>query len=57
MALQADGWYVRSEIVWHKPNPMPESVKDRPTSAHEKIFLMTKSRKYFYDYEAVQTSV
>ena len=56
MALQADGWYVRSEIVWHKPNPMPESVKDRPTSAHEKIFLMTKSRKYFYDCEAVQTS-
>ena len=54
MALQADGWYVRSEIVWHKPNPMPESVKDRPSSAHEKFFLLTKSRKYFYDYEAVQ---
>ena len=57
MALQADGWYVRSEIVWHKPNPMPESVKDRPTSAHEKIFLMSKNRQYYYDYEAVQTKV
>ena len=43
MALQADGWWLRSEIVWHKPNPMPESVTDRPTSAHEKIYLLSKS--------------
>jgi site-specific DNA-methyltransferase (cytosine-N4-specific) len=53
-ALQADGWYLRSEIVWHKPNPQPESVKDRPTRAHEKIFLFSKSEKYYYDYEAVK---
>ena len=56
MALQADGWWLRSEIVWHKPNPMPESVRDRPTSAHEKIFLLAKSTRYFYDAEAVRTS-
>ena len=43
MALQADGWWLRSEIIWHKPNPMPESVTDRPTSAHEKMFLLSKS--------------
>ena len=43
MALQADGWWVRSEIVWHKPNPMPESTTDRPTNAHEKLFLLSKS--------------
>ena len=55
MALQADGWWLRSEIVWHKPNPMPESVKDRPTSAHEKVFLLSKSRKYYYDNDAVRT--
>ncbi|WP_425155503.1 DNA-methyltransferase [Candidatus Palauibacter sp.] len=55
LALQADGWWLRSEIVWHKPNPMPESVRDRPTSAHEKIFLLTKSARYFYDAEAVRT--
>ena len=54
MALQADGWWLRSEIVWHKPNPMPESVTDRPTNAHEKLFLLTKSAKYFYDAEAVR---
>ena len=54
MALQADGWYLRSEIIWHKPNPMPESVTDRPTSAHEKVFLLSKSAKYFYDAEAVR---
>jgi len=54
MALQADGWYLRSEIIWHKPNPLPESVKDRPTRAHEKIFLLSKSEKYFYDYEAIR---
>jgi site-specific DNA-methyltransferase (cytosine-N4-specific) len=53
-ALQADGWYLRSEIVWHKPNPQPESVKDRPTRAHEKIFLFSKSEGYYYDYEAVK---
>ena len=54
MALQADGWWLRSEIVWHKPNPMPESCTDRPTSAHEKLFLLSKSAKYFYDAEAVR---
>ena len=54
LALQADGWWLRSEIIWHKPNPMPESVTDRPTSAHEKIYLLTKSAKYFYDAEAVR---
>ncbi len=52
-ALRADGWYLRSDIIWHKPNPMPESVKDRPTKSHEYIFLLTKSPSYFYDYEAV----
>lgn len=49
MALQADGWYLRSNIIWHKPNPMPESVKDRPTSAHESVFMFTKQPTYFYD--------
>ena len=52
-ALQADGWYLRSDIIWHKPNPMPESVTDRPTKAHEYIFLLTKSAKYYYDHEAI----
>lgn len=52
-ALQDDGWYLRSDIVWHKPNAMPESVKDRPTRAHEYIFLLSKSEKYYYDYQAV----
>ena len=52
-ALQADGWYLRSDIIWHKPNPMPESVKDRPTKSHEYIFLLSKNKKYYYDYEAV----
>lgn len=51
--LQEDGWYVRSEIIWHKPNPMPESVTDRPTSAHEKIFLLTKSGRYYFDGSAI----
>jgi DNA modification methylase len=51
--LQEDGWYVRSEIIWHKPNPMPESVRDRPTSAHEKVWLLTKSPKYYYDADAI----
>ena len=55
LALRDDGWFLRSEIVWHKPNPMPESVKDRPTSAHEKVFLFTKQEFYFYDAEAVKT--
>ncbi len=53
-ALQADGWYLRSEIIWHKTNPHPESVKDRPTRAHETIFLFTKNEDYFYDHEAIQ---
>jgi len=53
-ALQADGWYLRSEIIWHKPNPMPESVTDRPTKSHEQIFLLSKQAKYFYDAEAVK---
>lgn len=52
-ALRADGWYLRSDIIWHKPNPMPESVKDRPTKAHEYIFLLSKSDRYYYDYEAI----
>ena len=56
LALQADGWWVRSEVVWHKPNPMPESVTDRPTSSHEKLFLLTKSARYFYDAEAVRAA-
>ena len=54
IALQADGWWLRSEIIWHKPNPMPESVTDRPTSAHEKVFLFAKASRYFYDAEAVR---
>lgn len=53
-ALQADGWYLRSDIIWHKPNPMPESVTDRPTKAHEHVFLLTKSARYFYDADAVR---
>lgn len=53
-ALQADGWYLRSDIIWSKPNPMPESVTDRPTKAHEYIFLMSKSQKYYYDHEAIK---
>jgi hypothetical protein len=53
-ALQADGWYLRSDIIWHKPNPMPESVTDRPTKAHEYLFLLTKSPRYYYDAEAIK---
>jgi DNA modification methylase len=53
-ALQADGWWLRSDIVWAKPNPMPESVTDRPTRSHEYIFLMSKSGRYYYDYEAIK---
>lgn len=53
-ALQADGWYLRQDIIWHKPNPMPESVKDRCTKAHEYVFLFSKSQKYYFDNEAIQ---
>lgn len=53
-ALQDDGWYLRSDIVWNKPNAMPESVKDRPTRAHEYLFMLTKSERYNYDYEAIK---
>jgi DNA modification methylase len=56
-ALQADGWYLRSDIIWAKPNPMPESVRDRPTRAHEYIFFMAKSKKYYYDSEAIRTPI
>ena len=57
IALQEAGWWIRSEIIWHKPNPMPESTKDRPTSAHEKIWLITKSRKYYYDADAIKEEI
>jgi DNA modification methylase len=57
IALQDAGWYIRSEIIWHKPNPMPESVRDRPTSCHEKIWLITKSKKYYYDADAIREPV
>jgi DNA modification methylase len=53
-ALRADGWYLRSDIIWSKPNPMPESVTDRPTKSHEYLFLLSKSRQYFYDADAVR---
>ena len=53
-ALQADGWFLRSDIIWHKPNPMPESITDRPTKAHEYVFLLTKSARYFYDLESIR---
>lgn len=53
-ALQADGWYLRSDIIWNKPNAMPESVKDRPTKAHEYIFLLAKSPRYYYDADAIR---
>lgn len=52
-ALQADGWYLRTDIIWNKPNCQPESVKDRPTRAHEYVFLFTKSEKYYYDWQAI----
>jgi DNA modification methylase len=52
-ALQEDGWYLRSDIIWHKPNPMPESVTDRPTKSHEYIFLLAKQQRYYYDAEAI----
>ena len=53
-ALQADGWYLRQDIIWHKPNPMPESVTDRPTRSHEFIFLLTKAERYWYDADAIK---
>ena len=53
-ALRADGWYLRQDIIWHKPNPMPESVQDRCTKSHEYIFLLSKSQKYYYDHEAIK---
>jgi DNA modification methylase len=56
-ALQADGWYLRSDIIWAKPNPMPESVTDRPTSAYEHVFLLAKQPRYFYDAEAVKEDI
>ena len=56
-ALQDDGWILRKDIIWHKPNPMPESVQDRPTTAHEYIFLFSKAARYFYDAEAIRVPV
>jgi DNA modification methylase len=56
-ALRADGWYLRSDIIWSKPNPMPESVTDRPTKAHEYIFLLSKCERYYYDAEAIKERV
>jgi len=56
-AMRADGWYLRQDIIWHKPNPMPESVKDRCTKSHEYIFLFSKDKKYFYDNEAIKEPV
>jgi len=56
-ALRADGWYLRQDIIWHKPNPMPESVQDRCTKAHEYIFLLSKSSKYYYDHESIKDPV
>ncbi|MFH0800666.1 MAG: site-specific DNA-methyltransferase [Pseudomonadota bacterium] len=54
LALQADGWFLRSDIIWNKPNCQPESVKDRPTRSHEYVFLMSKAESYYYDYKAIQ---
>ena len=54
LALQSDGWYLRQDIIWHKPNPMPESVRDRCTKAHEYIFLLSKSPKYYFDNEVIK---
>lgn len=54
LALQEDGWWVRDEIIWHKPNPMPSSVKDRTTPAHEMIYMLSKAERYFYDHEAIK---
>jgi DNA modification methylase len=57
LALQADGWYLRSDCIWAKPNPMPESVTDRPTKAHEYLFLLSKSQRYYYDADAVRENI
>ena len=57
LSLQDDGWYLRSDIIWAKPNPMPESVTDRPTKSHEYIFLLTKSAKYWYDADAIRSDL
>jgi len=57
LALQKDGWYLRQDIIWHKPNPMPESVKDRCTKAHEYIFLLSKNPKYYFDNEAIKEDI
>ncbi|MDD5301461.1 MAG: site-specific DNA-methyltransferase [Elusimicrobia bacterium] len=54
LALRADGWYLRADIIWHKPNPTPESVEDRPTKAHEYVFLLAKSERYYYDHHAIK---
>lgn len=54
LALQEDGWYLRSDIIWHKPNVIPENVSDRPTKSHEHIFLLSKSRQYYYDHESIK---
>jgi len=54
MALQADGWYLRQDIIWAKPNPMPESVRDRCTKSHEYLFLLAKSERYYYDQDAIK---
>ncbi len=57
LALQADGWYLRRDIIWHKRNPMPEAVRDRPTTAHEYLFLLSKRPRYYYDAKAVREPV
>jgi DNA modification methylase len=54
MALQADGWHLRQDVIWHKPNPLPESVKDRCTKAHEYLFLLTKQHRYSFDHDAIK---
>lgn len=56
-ALRADGWYLRRDIIWHKPNAMPESVKDRPATAHEYLFLLSKSDRYYYDADAIKEPI
>lgn len=57
LLLRADGWYLRRDIIWHKPNPMPESISDRPATAHEYLFLLTKSARYYYDADAIKEPV
>ena len=56
-ALQANGWYLRSDTIWHKPNPLPESAKDRPTKAHDYLFLLSKRRRYYFDIDAIKEPV